>query len=202
MDTPYTWTIDVETDFGGRADEWSGVEKGIPLILDLFKKHNVKALFFLSTELIEDFSGTLTPKPFFIMKKVMEAGHQIGSHGHFHHYYSSKQRLFEDRRLSDSILENSLNVSNPEYRAPKFDKRTWNLSTPYSDPKNHLSLLKMMWLGLKPNKDTILYLHPFDIVGGNNPPTLFCRMWYSRPEKALHLLNNLLVKYEGSNRLK
>mgnify|MGYP001567602068 CR=1 FL=1 len=201
MATPFRWTVDCESDWGGRTESTDGVRHGLPIILELFRERNIKALFFFSTELLENFTEleTGTVK---LLKLVMSEGHAIGSHGHFHTRYPSINRYTHDRRLSTSILEN-LGVAEPQYRAPKFNKFTWSFCRPYSDPQNHIGLLKMMWFGAKPTKDTIFYLHPFDITGSKkDPPNLFCGLWYSKPNKALHLLKNLIQKYPGSQRLK
>ena len=198
MDETYKWTCDVELDQGGRTESQEGIFKGLPIILDLFKRYNIKALFFISTELLEDFTGQITPASR-VLQRIMTDGHEVGSHGHFHIKYPTMQRLIEDKRLSEDILRKR-GVENPQYRAPKFDKRTWNWSPPYSDPTNHVSLLKLNNLKLK-LKSQIVYLHPFDIVEAKNPPNLFCRLWYSRPRKALQLFENLLKKYPGEHRL-
>ena len=195
MDTPYTWTVDVDGgDWGGRTNEYKGIEEGMPLILDLFEKYNVKAIFFVSTELLTEYPT--------LLQGIRNYGHEIGSHGHFHTSYKEKWRSEADRNLSISLIakDQSIPKESIRYRAPKFNFEVGGEL--YSDRKGHVGLLKHMWLNTKIPGNPIFYLHPFDIVGGNNPPNLFCRLWYSKPNKALQLLNNMLQKYTGSQRLR
>ena len=87
----------------------------------------------------------------------------------------------------------------PDYykyiRGHKFCKfPDWQNYLPYSSPKNHTSLLKHMWLR-QPMHD-IFYFHPFDIIRPKTkPPNLFCKLWYSQPERAYETLKNLVAKY-------
>ena len=199
MDQKFDITIDAETDWGGRSESFRESEKGLDIILKRLFHFKVKALIFFSTEVLEDFTSSRT-RMTTLFERAVKDGHAIGSHGHFHHKYSNNQRLVEDRRLSNSILE-GYGFSDVPYRAPKFDKRTWGWCEPYSNPSNHVSLLKMLWLRQKLNDNTIFYIHPFDVVGGINPPNLFCRLWYSKPRKALLLLEDVLSKYKGVHRL-
>jgi len=80
-------------------------------------------------------------------------------------------------------------------RAHKFYKfQGWQYYLPYSSPKNHTGLLRHMWYG-QPIRD-IFYLHPFDIVRPKTKaPNLFCKLWYSQPERAYETFKNLVAKY-------
>jgi peptidoglycan/xylan/chitin deacetylase (PgdA/CDA1 family) len=51
-------------------------EVGVPRILDMFKKHNLKSTWFIPGHSIETFPEQC--------KKVVEAGHEIGLHGYSH----------------------------------------------------------------------------------------------------------------------
>lgn len=171
MDEKFTWTVDVEADEGGRINEHKGIEVGIPRILQAFRQAQVKAIFFISTEVMGPF-----PK---IAQQIKEAGHDIGSHGHFHVVYKEPWRSQKDRELSEELLAPYKSVPQEiiQYRAPKFNfKVSGHL---YSDRTGHVGLLKHMWLKTRIPKDPIFYLHPFDIVKGNNPPNLFCMCPYS-----------------------
>ena len=196
----YTITIDVETDWGGRSGENRASLEGLDIILRWLKFYNIKALFFISTETMEDFSDDKLAGIKFL-DRIKKDGHAIGSHGHFHIQYDSFQRILEDKRLSESILS-AYNIDSFAFRAPKFNKISRHLSLPYSNPSNHISLLKMLWLGHKLKPTSILYLHPFDLIGGKEPPNLFCKLWYSRPKKALLLFESVLKNYKGVNKLK
>ena len=185
MDEKFTWTVDVEADWGGRVNEYKGIEEGLPKIIQAFKRESTRVLFFISTEITKDYPG--------LIEGLRSLGHKVGSHGHFHTKFKESFRRQADKDLSLQYVGKEA-----YYRAPKFSHITEDI---YSNPKGHVGLLKHMWLKTRIPPDPIFYLHPFDIVGGDNPPNLFCRLWYSRPEKALLLLKYLLQKYPGSQRL-
>lgn len=180
----YTFTFDVESDWGGRANSYNGVKVGIPKILSALSAYDIKGLFFVSTEILRECRNEIY--------MIKESGHEIGSHGHFHIKYDKSWRASQDRGISEILLETFRRKGQAKfkYRAPKF---SWiDKDEPYSNPKNHIGLLKYMWFGGRINKDTIFYIHPFDIVGGSNPPNLFCRLWYSKPEDAYETFINWL----------
>ena len=168
-----------------------GIDKGMPLIYKAFKTYNVKGLFFISTEILEERPG--------IIQDILNEGHEIACHGHFHTCFKEPWRQNQNMSISKTILENYSSQSRFELRAPKFSYIF--KGQPYSDPENHVSILKHMWLNQKITKDSIFYLHPFDIVGGENAPTLFSKLWYSKPRKAYETFLNLLKSYPGDMRL-
>ena len=180
------WTFDIESDFGGRSQNTLGLKYGLPKILKLLKEYKKKGLFFISTELL---SGNRE-----ILSKILDEGHDVGSHGHFHIVWKDFWRAEEDRKISNEYLKNfdaRLYHREFEYRAPKFSHRT---SSEYSDPKGHIGLLKQTWFGGELPKDFIFYMHPFDIVSDKDAPDLFCRVWYSNPGLAYKTLLSILAK--------
>lgn len=184
----YRWTVDVEYDWGGRTNGIIGLLEGLPRIRKAFRDAKIKALFFVSTETLEDLP--------FIVEEIRRDGHEIGSHGHFHVKFKDAWRADRDRKLSTIILSQKLRVESKiiSYRANKFSHRT---DCVYSQPKNHVSLLKHMWLREKIQGDTIIYLHPFDIVEtGQRAPNLFCKFWYSRPKQAYKLFQEMVNTYK------
>ena len=187
----YTWTVDTELDWGGRSISYDGLDRGLPLIYKTFKKHNVRALFFVSTEILQDRPS--------IARDIVAHGHELGCHGHFHFTFQEPWRQHQNMSISKTILENYCEQSRFEYRAPKFSYTFYGHG--YSDPDKHISILRYMWYRQKVKKDTVFYLHPFDIVGGPNPPTLFCRWWYAKPRKAYETFNHLVSRYPGDIRL-
>lgn len=187
----YRWTVDVEYDFGGRTNGIEGLIHGVQYITNAFKKYNIKALFFISTE-------TLGKWPPFI-KDIRDGGHEIGSHGHYHTAYKNRRLSEADKEMSIKIIASyeSISKENVRYRAPKFNYKV--SGELYSYRKSHVSLLKHMWLKEKIKKKTIIYLHPFDIVETNElAPNLFCKLWYSRPKRAYDTFINLLNRYPHS----
>ncbi len=191
MDKKYSWTVDVEGDWGGRVNTYDGIDKGLPLIYKTFKRNNVKGLFFISTELLKDRPG--------VVSEIIREGHEIACHGHFHFCFDEPWRQDMNMQISRTILENYTEQTRLEYRAPKFSY-TYH-GHEYSDPKNHVSVLKHLWLGQRITQKSTFYLHPFDIVGGKNAPTLFSKWWYSKPRKAYETFNRLVHRYHGDLRL-
>lgn len=178
-------------DFGGRTDGTLGIDKGLPIIFKLLKEHNIKGLFFVSTEVMDKRLG--------VVQDILNEGHEVGNHGHFHIPFKEPWRQVQSKVIADNILRNYTNKEYHEFRAPKFSYPLHGHK--YSDPYGHIGLLKYTWLGGKIKGDEIFYLHPFDIVGGTNAPNLFCKLWYSKPEVALENLTRLLNKYPGDCRL-
>ncbi len=184
----YRWTVDIEYDWGGRTNGIQGIERGLPKIVEAFREHSIKALFFISTEIAEtDYS---------FIKNLRNLGHEIGSHGHFHTKFKEEFRRQADKDLSVSLLANyeSLPKESIRYRAPKFYHEV--RGEIYSYKKSHVSLLKNMWLKEKIKEETIIYLHPFDIIETpEKAPNLFCKLWYSQPKKAYETFIDLLNHY-------
>lgn len=176
METPgWKVTIDWESDWGGRTNGTRGIRLGTPIILDLLKKYHIQGLFFISTEVLPAGQESLVA--------IINDGHVLGSHGHEHRCYRDWREAERNKIESGRYVDTGL------YRAPKF---CYDDGGVYANPKNHVSLLKHMWLGSPVREDSIFYFHPFDIIGGNNPPNLFCRLWYSKPKSALETLERIL----------
>ena len=186
----FRYTVDLELDFGGRTNDDKGIREGLPRILQAFKRSHIKALFFISTELLPKYRKEL--------QEIKSQGHEIGSHGHFHIKYKESWRTEADKELSEALLT-SFHLKTEgaiEYRAPKFNRGFDG--HPYSFRNSHVSLLRHLWAKKEIKRQTIIYLHPFDLVKGDNPPNLFCRVWYSRPKDALATFNRLLELYPDS----
>lgn len=184
MDKIYRWTVDVEYDWGGRTDGIEGIKTGLPRIAELFLKQSIIGLFFISTETSKHY-----PR---LAEKLRNCGHEVGSHGHVHAKYKESFRRQADKDLSLSLLGDQ----KAHFRAPKF---YWETDDIYSQKKNHVSLLKNKWLKENIKDNTIIYLHPFDIVETSElAPNLFCKLWYSRPKRAYETFINLLNRYSKS----
>lgn len=175
-----TWTVDVESDWGGRSEDQKGIIYGLPRILEVFKQYGISGLFFISTELLE--SHPSLPSYLRIL------GHEVGSHGHFHVKYQERWRAEADKELSMKLLNTKF------YRAPWFSYETDDI---YSQRTNHVSILKQSWFGGKLPNDPIFYIHPFDVVDGDDAPNLFTRILYSRPDIVMDTFKRLCRLYPG-----
>lgn len=191
MDTNYTWTCDVESSWGGRTSDNLGITKGLPMILEVFRAYNVKALFFVSSEIALDNRG--------MIQRIIDHGHEIGSHGHFHIKYKDDFRAEQDRQISNRLLS-IFSTKDLKYRAPRFYYQIPD--SIYSYRNNHLSLLKYTWFGGRISRETIFYIHPFDVVDGIGAPNLFCRLLYSRPRYVYENFIKLVSLYPGRCKIK
>ena len=68
--------IDVETDIGSFTPFYEGVKKGVPILLDMFKKHNIKGTFYFTGE-----SAKENPE---IAKMVANSTSEVGCHSLYH----------------------------------------------------------------------------------------------------------------------
>jgi len=64
--------VDMETDVGSYTDHYTGIQNGMPKLLELFAKHGVKATCFWTAH-----AATHNPE---MVKKVIAAGHETGCH--------------------------------------------------------------------------------------------------------------------------
>jgi len=110
-------TIDVESDWGGRANIDSinnGIEEGLPYVLDILKRYNIKATFFVLGEVIERYPDEIA--------KIKKQGHEIACHGLTHEDYSklSQEQIIERLGKCKKIFYDRLGVYLKGFRAPQF----------------------------------------------------------------------------------
>ena len=184
------WTVDVESDWGGRDNSIRGIELGVPKILDAFDKYHFKAIFFLSTKKLVFYLP--------LAREIIRRGHTIGSHGHEHFNWKKANLIawWSDFTTSKQLLKEYLDVDVDYslYRAPWFSRI--NTGFVYDNPKNHVSVLKHTWFGGSIPKNPIFYIHPFDIVKApKKAPNLFCKILYSNPEKVMETFERCLKSY-------
>lgn len=105
-------------------DEWDSmslrVEDNVLRILDLFDAADVKATFFTL--------GWVAKKNGPLMRKIVERGHELASHGYDHArvFNFDRKQFAGDIKLARMILEDAAGVPITGYRAPSFsiDSRT------------------------------------------------------------------------------
>jgi peptidoglycan-N-acetylglucosamine deacetylase len=113
-------TNDVETTsiINHRLDDNVAIKvyrEGMPRLLDLYAKYNVKATFFYTGHIAE-----LVPD---VVRMAHKVGHEIGSHGYSHEVNQafdvlSIEQQKEHLRKSKSILENIIGEEIISFRAP------------------------------------------------------------------------------------
>lgn len=118
-------TVDVEDFFHVEAfsgvisrDSWNSfkprVERNTMRVLDLFAKYDAKATFFVLGWVAERFPS--------LTKRIVEAGHEVGSHGYGHSRVGrlTPKQFRSDIAASVAILEDQVQQPILCYRAPSF----------------------------------------------------------------------------------
>lgn len=125
-------TIDVEDYFQVSAfaqyiprSSWDNlpcrVERNIDRILMVLDEHKIKATFFTLGWIAERYPS--------MVKRIVENGHELASHGYAHHRVTelSRKQFYDDITRSKALLEDIGNQSVWGYRAPSFSIRGDNL---------------------------------------------------------------------------
>lgn len=126
----HAFTVDVEDWYHGAGDCKIKVSAerrlhyGLESLLQLLAKYQIKGTFFWLGEAALD-----NPE---LVKKVAQAGHEIGCHGLFHDfiYNISPKKFKTDTKLSQEILADLIGKPIIAYRAPYFSitrKSFWAL---------------------------------------------------------------------------
>lgn len=125
MPAPHIFTVDVEEYFQVHAfegvirrNEWptlpSRVAHNVDMLLDLLAEHDVIATFFVL--------GWVADRHPHVVRRIADAGHEIASHGWWHHRVTSLEpdEFREDVRASKTLLEDISGRLVAGYRAPSF----------------------------------------------------------------------------------
>ena len=108
-------TVDVESDWGGRADTCHGMQEGLPFVLNILKRFDIKATFFISGEVIANNKDMIC--------EIKKSGHEIASHSFKHNMdYGklSKEELFNQINRSKELIEDEIGVKPVGFRTPQF----------------------------------------------------------------------------------
>ncbi len=124
-DIPNAFTVDVEDYFQVSAFErrvsrknWdkyeSRVEASISRLLSLLARHHVSGTFFILGWVAERYPS--------LVERIHQAGHEIASHGYWHHliYNQSPEDFAIDLSDSRSAIGEACGVDVTAYRAPSF----------------------------------------------------------------------------------
>src|SRR3989344_4687321 len=136
-------TIDVEKDL--HSESYNGLEEGIPRLLTILNKHNIKATFFVPAKLIENFPYYFT--------NLDKQGHEIALHGYEHERFddlalSEKRRLIKE---SVKIYKNLFGKFPRGFRAPQhsIDEKTVEILKQegflYDSSETPLNLLQLLF---------------------------------------------------------
>lgn len=119
-----TITVDVEEDCPPMLTSTRGMEEGLPKLLDLFKEERIKATFFVTGVMAEQFPD--------LISRIPKEGHELGCHGYEHVRFD---------RMEENEARNALKMA--EKVLKKFEKRLVSFRAPNLQfPKNYLKILK------------------------------------------------------------
>ena len=100
-----------------------GPKVGVPRILDLYRRYNLKQTFYIPAWCIEQYPETVDA--------IVKAGHEVGHHGYLHEH--PNERSLEEERYwlqrSIDVIERHTGKRPRGYRAPlyKFSENTLDL---------------------------------------------------------------------------
>ncbi len=98
-----------------------------PPILELLKKHNIRATFFMEGSQVEAY-----PK---IAKQVVDAGHEVGNHTYIHFDYhkqknAAPERLAHELAQTEAALQRAAGIQTKVVRMPYgYFNKVWLLKT-------------------------------------------------------------------------
>lgn len=119
-----TITIDVEEDCPPMLTSTRGMEEGLPKLLDLFKKEEVKVTFFVTGMMAEQYPD--------LIHRIAKEGHELGCHGYTHARFDRMGT--EEARIA---LQQAVKVLR------KFSKRLVSFRAPNLHfPAKYLKLLE------------------------------------------------------------
>lgn len=140
-------------------------ENNTDKLLDMFSKYETKATFFVLGWIAE-----ARPQ---IIKKIVEQGHELASHGYAHQRANTQtpESFREDVYRSKAFLEDTTGIQIKGYRAPSFS----------IDPSNEWAFEILSELGFTFSSSTYPIKH--DLYGAPNWP----RYKYRRPEGIIEI---------------
>ncbi len=111
--TQVALTIDVEQDAPPFLNTWQGVEKGLPLMLEVLAKHDVPATFFITGLAAERFPGLIAE----ISQK-----YEVSCHGYEHERFDMLAVEEQRKRIQKAteILQKITGTKPLGFRAPNF----------------------------------------------------------------------------------
>ena len=145
-------------------------------ILDILKKYNIKATFFVLGSQVEVFPETTN--------RIYNEGHYIANHGYSHKYsniYQSPEQVLNEFNQCNQIVASTINV--PEYNSHLFRFPGGSVGGKYAELKNQAIALL--------DQNNILHIDWNSLTGDSEK---------TNPTEE-YLMNNLQKTTEGKNSL-
>lgn len=118
-------SFDVESDIGSWTQNYTSVDEAVPLILDILSRKKVCATFFYTAK-----AALYNPN---ILKKVLNAGHEIGCHSYQHETLGEAEEYIPGDRVilpeeiqnrlkkATKVIEEISGIKPLSFRAPSFN---------------------------------------------------------------------------------
>ncbi len=211
-----TITVDVEEDCPPMLTSTRGMEEGLPELLDLFKKENIKATFFVTGMMAKQYPD--------LIHRIPDEGHELGCHGYTHTRFDRMEkeeakialqqagkvlRQFEKNLVSFrapnlQFPKNYLKLLEEEgflydssvaaYKPPFFQSKTESkiIRVPATITSSFLRIPPKIFLPfIKHSKAPVIFFHPWEFVDMSDTPIrLDCK--FNTGEKALKNLKILI----------
>jgi peptidoglycan-N-acetylglucosamine deacetylase len=211
-----TITIDVEEDCPPMLTSTRGMEEGLPKLLDLFKKEGVKATFFVTGMMAEQYPD--------LIHRIPGEGHELGCHGYTHARFDRMEteevrvalkqagkvlRKFSKRLVSfrapnlqfpakylkiledeDFLYDSSLAAYKPPFPRSNIEGKV--IRIPATITSSFLRLPPTLFLPfLKYVKAPVVFAHPWEFVDMSAEPIRpDCK--FNTGEKAIQNLKTLI----------
>ena len=218
-----TITVDVEEDCPPMLTSTRGMEEGLPELLNLFKKEGVKATFFVTGMMAEQYPE--------LIYRIPKEGHELGCHGYTHERFDRMDkdeakialkkagkvlRQFEKRLVSfrapnlqfpakylklleeeGYLYDSSLAAYKPPFSRSRVEGKI--IRIPATITSSFLRLPPAIFLPLlRYAKDPVLFVHPWEFVDMSALPIRpDCR--FNTGEKALQNLKTLIHASKAEN---
>lgn len=88
------FTVDVEHDCPPYLTTWRGIEEGLPRLLSMLHDERVPATFFTTGEVARRYPTAV--------RSIVDAGHELGSHGDTHRSFATMTRGDAEREIAES----------------------------------------------------------------------------------------------------
>ncbi len=212
-------TFDVEQDCPPYLTTTRGVVEGLPRILDILDRKNIKATFFFTAKIAKRFPQ--------LVKRVVDEGHELGSHAYNHERLDKlnkaeaekaiEKSLLVLRKFDDVVSFRAPNLQLPSYLFPSLKENNVLVDSSKAAYKSYggvgfiegvleipasitSSILRLPWkiqkmIHSRLKEPKVYFAHPWEFVDMRKDNIRYdCK--FNTGERALELLENLIEYYK------